>query len=367
MTDTASTHRELRADGTGRLKIFLGFAPGAGKTFAMLDESTRRKKRGADIVTCLVDSGKRPATAEVLSNFEQIPSLTLPDGSQTLDTEAIIKRNPDVVLIDNLSKANPPGAPREKRYEDVLAILKAGICVLATLDVQNLESLNDQVEDITGNRPTETLPDQIFQTADEVEMVDVTPRAVIHRLERGDIFPDPAMAKQYGAWMTEANLSTLREMAFREISERVDSETEEHHNREFKVDRPFSTHDRVMICLTPTRPSMRMIRRGWRIAHRMSADALCVIVEDHEFGDKERKILKDDYALAKKLDIKVVELKGSVGQQLIDYAKKYAVTHIVIGHSDRSKFKELTKGSIISTLTRELKTVDIIVVANEVD
>lgn len=367
MPDTVEHNRELRPDGTGRIKIFLGFGPGVGKTFAMLDESSRRKKRGADVIVAATEGGKREATDEVLNQFERIPMLVLESGAETLDVQAIITRNPDVVLIDNLNKSNPAGAKNPKRYEDVKEILKAGIVVLTTLDVQNLESLNDQVADLTGIRPTDTLPDTIFQTADEVEMVDLTPRALIHRLERGDIYPLEE-GKARPSWMTEATISALREMALREIAERVDGEVEEHRSKESRIEKPFSTHDRVMICLTPTRPSFRMIRRGWRIAHRMNADAVAVFIKEHELSEKEAQIIANDRALAERLGIEYREIPyGPVAQELIKFAKNHSVTHMVIGHTDRSKFQELTRGYILNALTRELKTVDIIVVANEIE
>lgn len=365
-TQFENHNRELRPDGSGRLKIFLGFGPGVGKTFAMLDESMRRKKRGAVILVGAVDPKKRAAIEEIQQNFEIIPMIEVKGGS-TMNLAEIIARNPDVVIIDGLSKSNPAGATNSKRYEDVLEILKAGICVLTTLDVQDLDSLNDVVADQVGMRPTETLPDWVFQGADEVEMVDLTPRALVHRIERGDVFPAEELGTPKTAWITEHNISFLREMALREIAGRVDVDVETFRKGEHHTERPFATQDRVMICLSPTRPSNRVIRRGWRIAHRMRADAIAVYVDEDPLDDREAKIIEADIALADRLDIPNVKLKGNVAPELIRYAKQFAVTHIVIGHTDRTKFQELTKGSIINALTKELKTVDIIVVANEVE
>ncbi len=354
-------------DGKGRLKIFFGYAAGAGKTFQMLDEAQRRKSRGQDVVIGLVDSHARKATVELVGGFEEMPALEFKEGTtvrRELNAEAIIARKPQLVIVDELQHKNAPGAPRERRWQDVEALLDAGIHVLTTLDVKNLESLNDQVREITGVTVTETVPDRLFQEASEVEMVDATPRALIHRMERGDVYPgevtDAETLKLYG----EGSLSALRELALREVAERVDIDVLEY-RRENKIVRPWAARDRVMICVSPTQPSLRLIRRGWRIGQRLRGDVVAVTVEEDAHSAKEQKILEEDFRLAQALEIPIVRLKGDVADELIKYAETNNVTQLVIGHSGRSRVQELIRPAIVNSLIRELRTVDILVVANE--
>ncbi len=356
-------------DAGGRLKVFLGYAPGVGKSFALLDESTRRKKRGQDIVVGSLDSHGRPAVDELLGEFEQVPEKKLDYKgvlSHEMDTDAIMARKPQIVIIDDLAHTNAPGSLNEKRWQDVRDILDAGITVLTTLNVYSLESLNDQVAEITGVKVRETVPDHMLADADEVEMVDVTPRALINRLERGDVTAKEKLDENMSEFFKPGNLSALRELALREIAGRVDEDVEEF-KKSKAIARPWAAKDRVMIGISPTRPSMRLIRRGWRIAQRMHAEVVVATVEDRALNEKEKKTIQDDFSLAERLDIPTVTLKGNVGEQLIRYAKENSVTHIVIGHSDRTRLQEVMQGSIISSLTRELRTIDILVVAADAE
>lgn len=356
-------------DAGGRLKVFLGYAPGVGKSYALLDESTRRKKRGQDIVIGSLDSHGRPAVDELLAEFEHIPKKKLDYRGtiiEEMDTDAILARRPEIVIIDDLAHTNAPGSLNEKRWQDVRDILDAGISVSTTMNVYSLESLNDLVNEITGVRITETVPDQILAAAEEVEMVDLTPRALIHRLERGDVIPNEKLDDSKSGMFKEGNLSALRELALREIAGRVDEDVQEFRKSK-TIARPWAAKDRVMICISPTRPSMRLIRRGWRIAQRMHAEVVVVTVEDRAPNDKEKKIIQDDFSLAERLEIRTVTLKGPVSDSLIKYVKENAVTHVVIGHSERTRLQEVMQGSIISSLTRELRTIDILVVAADTE
>ena len=351
----------------GRHKIFLGFAAGTGKTFAMLDEARRRKSRGQDVVVGFVDSHGRKDTSEHLEGLEQIPTRSLEVSGKRyseIDVDAIIARHPQLVLVDELQHVNTPGSPRKQRWQDVEVLLAAGINVLSTLDVQYLESLNDQVFDISGLRITETVPDRILKEATEVEMVDATPRALIHRLERGDVVADDERSENIEKLFREGSLSGLRELAFRVIAERVDVDVVTH-GKQTKVERPWAARDRVMICISPTQPSMRLIRRGWRTGQRMRADVVAVYVEDEQPSAKEQQMLENDFALAERLNIPTVRLKGDVADELIRYAKENQITQLVIGHSSRSRVQELLRASIVSALIRELRTIDILVVAAE--
>jgi len=232
------------------------------------------------------------------------------------------------------------------------------------LDVQYLESLNDQVYDITGVRISETVPDRILKEATEIEMVDATPRALIHRLERGDVVSNDERSEQVEKLFREGSLSGLRELAFRVIAERVDDDVLTH-GVKGKVERPWAARDRVMICISPTQPSLRLIRRGWRTGQKLRADVVAVYVEEEAPSVKEQAMLENDFALSERLGIPTIRLKGEVADELIAYAQKNNITQLVVGHSSRSRVQEMLRPSIVSALIRELRTIDILVVAAE--
>ena len=358
--------REEKRQKRGRLKIFLGFAAGVGKTYEMLTEANRRKQRGQEVVIGYVETHTRKGTEEQIGTLETIPrkNVTYRDTTfEEMDTEAILARHPQWVLVDELAHTNVPGSERAKRWQDVEILLEAGINVLSTLNVQHLESLNDIVHDITGIWVRETVPDRIVQAAEEVVMVDITPRALIHRLERGEIYANDKVHQALGNWFREGNLNALREIALREIAHEVEEEVTEY-RRDRRVQEPWMTHDRIMVCISPDRSSMRLLRRGWRVAQRLHGDIVAVYVEQHPPTEAEQQILRNDFALADRLHISVVTLHGDVANEIIRYAHENRITQIVIGHSDRTRWQEFVRGSIINRLTQALRSVDILIVAS---
>lgn len=349
--------------GAGKHKIFLGYAAGVGKTHAMLEEAHRRVSRGQDVVIGIIESRSR-SPIEVLSiGLDQIPPL-VKDGHPQLDVEAVIARKPEVVLVDDLQSVNAPGSKNETRWQDVNEILAAGIRVLSTVNVQHLESLNDNIADITGIQITQTVPDQVLHEAEEVEYVDVTPRALLRRLERGDVILHPSVQEESSEFYRPGNLNAMREIAMREAASRVDEDLEEY-RKEKRIEKPWATKDLVMICLSPTRSSLRLIRRGWRMGQRMRGQVVAVHVEEGAIGDREKKILEDDFKLAERLGIKTFTLKGELASALIEFAKEKNVTHLILGHPQRSRFQEILKPPVLTELVKALKTVDILVVASE--
>jgi two-component system sensor histidine kinase KdpD len=365
----ARVMREEQQQKRGRLKIFLGFAAGVGKTYEMLNEANRRRQRGQDVVIGYIETHGRKGTVEQLGDLEIIPRKKIEYRGTTLeemDADAIIARHPLWVLVDELAHTNVPGSEREKRWQDVEAIREAGINVATTLNVQHLESLNDTVHDITGVWVRETVPDRVVREADEVKMVDITPRALIHRLERGDIYKPDKVQQALNNWFREGNLGALREIALREIAHEVDEDVTAY-RKEKQVTEPWATHDRIMVCISPDQSSMRLIRRGWRIAQRLHGDIVAVYVENHPPSETEREVLKNDFALADRLKISVVTLHGDVATEIIRYARENRITEIVVGHSNRTRWQEFVKGSIINRLTQELRTIDILLVAAPVD
>lgn len=360
MSDSVSSQGQPAT--RGHLKIFLGYAPGVGKTFSMLEEAHRRKRRGQDLIIGIIDSRGRAETLEEAKDLEQIPL----DSHSELNVEAVLKRHPEVLLVDDLEHTNAAGGQRQRRWQDVEAVLNAGISVLTTLGVQNLESLNDQIKDITGIIVTDTVPDQLLHSADEIELVDLTPRALINRLDRGVIYPHKTMDSETLSLFREGNLNALREIAMREAAGRVDEDLTAY--RKVKnIEKPWATSDRVMICISPNKNSLRLMRKGWRMGQRLRGDVVAVHVEQAALNENESKILKDDFALAQRLGIRTVTLRGSVAQELIKFAKENSVTQLLLGHPERSKMQELMRPSLVSELARALRTVDITLVAAEVE
>ena len=369
-TDTRPDPEELLAkiqrqteSKTGRLKVFLGFAAGVGKTFEMLTEAARRKQRGQDVVIGYVETHGRKGTVEQLGDIEIIPRKQVQYRGvvvEEMDTEAIIKRHPRWCLVDELAHTNAPGSARQKRWQDVQEILAAGINVLTTLNVQHLESLNDTIHDVTGVWVKETVPDRIVHDADEVVMIDITPRALINRLERGDIYPQERIERAMANWFKDSNLNALREIALREVAHEVDEAQAEKTGSSTTAP---AVHDSVMVCISPYCSSLRLIRRGWRIAQRLHADIVAVHVENKPPTQEQQEFLRNDYALVDRLQIPLVILHGDVADQLIRYAREHRITQIVIGHSQHNLWHEIVKGSIITKLTRALRAVDILIVA----
>ncbi len=305
-SSTGSTKR-------GALKIFLGFAAGVGKTYAMLDEAHRRQSRGQEVVIGFIESHGRAATANHTTDIEAVPRKVIDFRGtkyEELDTQAILARRPYVVLVDELAHTNAPGAEREKRWQDVHVLLEAGINVLSTLDVAQLDSLSDHVTEITGTLVTETIPDSVLHEAEEIEMIDIPPRALVNRLERGDVVPTDKIAEARAGFFREGNLSALRELALREAAGRVDEELTEY-RKEKGINKPWAVHDKIMICLSPNDASMRLLRRGWRLGQRLHAPVVAVYVEERGPDEKEERILNEDAQLAERLQIPVVKLSGN--------------------------------------------------------
>jgi two-component system sensor histidine kinase KdpD len=359
-----------RAAGRGRLKLFLGFAAGVGKTYEMLQEGNRRKhERGQDIVIGYVETHKRPDTEEQIGDLEIIPRKKIEYRGavfEEMDTDAVIARRPKWVLVDELAHTNIPGSRHEKRYQDVLEILAAGINVESTLNVQHLESLNDTVRQITGVEVRETVPDWVLGEADEMVTIDITPRALINRLERGDVYPLEKVPQALANFFTEGNLSALREIVLREVASEVDRSVQTY-REDRRIAEPWQTQERVMVCISPDKTSGRLLRRGWRIARRLRADIVAVYVPLGKATLEQQKVLESDFALAQRLEIRIERTAGQhVSKALADYARAHQVTQIVIGHSGRTRWQEFLQGSIVNDLIRLARGIDVLVVADSI-
>jgi two-component system sensor histidine kinase KdpD len=353
----------------GRLKIFLGAVAGVGKTYKMLSEARRRLSRGEDIVIGLVETHGRTATAELLEGFERIPLKEIVyRGAKfyEVDTAAVIARHPEWVIIDELAHTNAPGTVHEKRWQSINEIRDAGINVLTTLNIQHLESLNDVVFEVTGVRVKETVPDWVVDTADEIELVDLTPDAVINRLKRGDIYKGEKVPAALSGFFKKGNIAALRELALQKTAADVDEQLhqymETHNMPQGKAVREY-----VTVCVAPKPLGLKLVRRGYRIAKRLQGDldVVYVRVPGTSLSKREQAILDEIFALTKTLGGKVDELEGdSVAEEIIKYVNTVGATVVVMGQSARSRWQEIAKGSTINRIMRETKDMDILVVAD---
>jgi two-component system sensor histidine kinase KdpD len=357
-----NSHRKAGSQ-FGKHKIFLGYASGVGKTHAMLEEAHRRRSRGQDVVVGIIESRGRQPVIDLENRLDRVPPKVI-DGRPELDVEAVISRRPEVVLVDDLQLDNAPGSTRRKRWQDVQELLSAGIRVLSTVNVQHLESLSNNIHDIIGVAVTETVPDQVLHEADEVEYIDLTPRALLNRLDRGDIYSTDQLNPDIAGLFREGNLSALRAIAMREAANCVGEDIAEM-EEQGQAEPLQSTQDKVMICISPTRSALRLIRRGWRMGRRMQGEVLAVYVEEGPIGERERKILDEDFKLAERLGIKTFTLSGELAPSLIEFAKEWNVAQIILGHAQRNRMQEILKPPVLTELVKALRAVDILVVSTE--
>jgi two-component system sensor histidine kinase KdpD len=351
----------------GRLKLILGFAAGVGKTYEMLNEANRRKhESGQDVVIGYVKTHSRKGTISQIGDLEIIPRKQITHHgavAEEMDTEAVIARHPRWALVDDLAHTNAAGSKHPKRYQDVQDILAAGINVVSTLNVQHLESLNDTVYQITGIKIRETVPDWILGSADEIVTKDISPRALLNRLQRGDIYANAKVPMASAGFFTEANLSALRELALREVACKVD-DTVQTFREEQQVTEPWQTQERVMVCISPHKYSHRLLRRGWRVANRLRADIVAVYVPLPNITTEQQAILDGDFQMAERLGIRIDRVEGrNIPQALAEYAQQHQVTEIVIGHSNSKPLHEFLFGSVVNNLINLARGIDVLVVA----
>jgi len=353
----------------GRHKIFLGYAPGVGKTFTMLSEAQRRLERGEDVVIGYVETHGRAAIAELAEGLPVVPRKRIEyrrKWFEEMDTSAVIARRPQVVLVDELAHTNIPGTEHKKRWQSVEEILAAGIDVISTVNIQHFESLNDTIFEITTVRVRETLPDSILDHADEVVLVDLTADALINRLNRGVVYDLEKIPGALSNFFRRGNLVALRELALRKTAEEVD-ESLQHYLDAHEIDTRWATEDRVVVCVKAGEVAKKLIRRGYRLAKRLQGQFWVVHV--HTPGEtlgRHHAELDDLFALAKNLGGQVVELSGDKEADVIlDFAREHRATFIVMGQSRRSRMEEVLRGSsLIARIMRGTENVDVLAVAD---
>ncbi|PMB51310.1 histidine kinase [Fischerella thermalis CCMEE 5201] len=359
----------------GKHKIFIGMAPGVGKTYRMLEEGHALKEEGIDVVIGLLETHGRKETAEMAEGLEIIPRKQIPRGNLTLtemDTDAILARSPQLVLIDELAHTNVPGSPREKRYQDVEIILQNGIDVYSTMNIQHLESLNDVVARITSIVVRERVPDRILDDADEVVVVDVTPETLQERLVEGKIYAPQKIQQALDNFFQRRNLIALRELALREIADNVEEEAREMGaglaNGVDSQGQFFNIQERVLVCISTYANSLQLLRRGARIANYMNAPLFALFVVDPDrFLTKEESLHIDMCEkLCKEFAGNFIRVPSSdVAAAIAQVAEQYRITQIVIGASQRSRWQILLKGSLTHKLLRLLKNTDLHIIATD--
>jgi two-component system sensor histidine kinase KdpD len=342
----------------GTLRIYLGAAPGVGKTFAMLGEGHRRAERGTDVVVGLVETHGRPHTAEAIGDLEVIPRRTINyRGSDftEMDVDAILARHPKVVLVDELAHTNVPGSRNEKRWQDVEELLAAGITVLSTVNIQHLESLNDVVEKITGVPQRETIPDSIVRSADQVDVVDLSPEALRRRMAHGNIYGPDKVDAALGHYFRIGNLTALRELALLWVADKVDDALQ-HYRHEHQIAETWETRERVLVAITGGPEGETLIRRAARIAARSGADLLALHVAPSDgLTGANPAMLATQRLLVESLGGTYHQVVGDdISATLIAFAHAENVTQLVLGASRRSRFGALLNGAGIGTNTTRM-------------
>jgi two-component system, OmpR family, sensor histidine kinase KdpD len=321
----------------GRFKVFLGYAPGVGKTFSMLSEAVRRKSRGTDVVIGIVESHGRPRTAELACQLEQVPRKQIEyKGTlfDEMDVDAILKRHPEVVLIDELAHTNIEGSVHAKRYQDVLQVLEAEIDVLATINVQHVESITPRVQALTGITVRETVPDWVLDRADEIVLSDLTPEALANRMSRGDIYPVERAERALQNFFRRGNLIALREMALQRVTRAVDRTLDDYVRRK-KLSGNWTLAERVAVCISCNPQARDLIARGARMAEAMCGELFVLHVEgESEQPEKRRRSLEANIQFAENVGAKVVRLKGkSVPAATAEFVAKNRITQAIFGRS----------------------------------
>lgn len=354
----------------GRFKIYIGAAPGVGKTFTMLLEGNESLRKGTDAVIGWLETHGRVETAEQVGNLESVTALEISYKGTVLkemDVDAILVRNPELVLVDELPHTNVPGSRNKKRYEDVLELLEHGISVISTMNVQHLESLNDAVEQITGVRVRETVPDSILAMADEVELIDVAPEALRQRMREGKIYAEGKVEQALDSFFKTGNLIALRELALREIADDVDERLESR-ERSFSIRGPWRREEAIYVCVLPASNGERLIRRGFRIAYRLKAALIVNRIRVGQAHRGETDLKADD---CRKLTVRlggtygIVEAKTwkDVPRIVMEQASRVKATQIVVGQS-ASAGPMLRRRKAVRELIRMARDLDVLLVAN---
>ncbi|ODA39464.1 sensor histidine kinase KdpD [Desulfosporosinus sp. BG] len=363
----------IEKEGQGKLTVFLGAAAGVGKTYAMLEAARERLAEGVDVVVGLVETHGRAETEVILKGIPVIPikMQEYKDKSfKEMDLEALLEHHPQLALVDELAHTNIPGSRHTKRYQDVEELLAAGINVYTTLNIQHLESLNDVVAQITGVTVRETVPDRVLEIASQIQMVDITPDELILRLKEGKVYVPEQATEAMKKFFRPGNINALREMSLRYTAKRVDSQMESY-MRVHGIAGPWPSGEKVMVCVSSSRFSARLIRTAKRMATRQNAEWLAVHVASPgrlPKSEAEKDTMAKNLRMAEKLGAEIVSLHGDdVVEELLTVARKRNVSQIIIGKPERTRFQELLHGSIVDNVIRNSHGISIHVISGQME
>lgn len=364
-------HEERKAK-RGRLKVFLGAAAGVGKTYAMLQAAQALAKQGRPVLVGVIETHGRSETAELLKGLEVLPRRQVPYGRTTLqefDLDAVLKRHPPLVLVDELAHSNPPGSRHSKRWQDVDELLAVGIDVYTTLNIQHIESLNDVVTQITGIRVWETVPDTFFEHADEVELVDLPPDELLQRLHEGKIYLPEQAERAIENFFRKGNLIALRELALRRTADRVDEQMQEYREGH-AIGRVWAVRERVLVCIGPTPDAEKLVRVGKRLADSVRGEWIVAYIETPDLlrlPESRRERVGEVMRLAESLGAETVTLSGAqhFSDDLLAYAHARNVTKIVMGKPHRSGWKRWLFGSVVDAIVAGSVGIDVNIVSDD--
>jgi len=355
----------------GKLKIFFGASAGVGKTYAMLEAAHERCLDGTDVVVGWVDTHGRAETEALLEGLETIPRRPMPYRGTVLyefDLDAALARHPALILVDELAHTNAPGSRHAKRWQDMEELLEAGIDVYSTVNVQHLESLNDSVAQITGVIVRETIPDSILERVDEVELIDLPPDDLLQRLREGKVYVPHQAERAARNFFRKGNLIALREMALRQTADRVDAQMQAY-MRDHAITRTWPAGERLLVCVSPSPLSARLVRAARRMAAGLRADWLVVYVETPShlhFPEADRERVVQTLRLAEQLGAEVVTLSGhDVAEEILTYARRRNVTKIIAGKPTHPRWRDVLFGSLLDELVRRSGDMDVYVISGD--
>ena len=363
---------ELKKKGDrGKLKIFLGYCAGVGKTYRMLQEAAANKISKVDVVIAIVETHKRSETEALVSGLEIIPRKAIEYSGlalEEMDTDAVLSRRPALALVDELAHSNVPGSRHLKRYQDVEELLNAGIDVFTTLNIQHIESMVDIVQQISGIKVAETVPDRIITLADQVELVDLTPEKLLERLREGKVYIPKKAEQAMHRFFKIGNLLALRELSLHYTARQVDDDVREHMKKN-AISGPWPVGSRVLVSISASSTSERLLRFTHRMAQDLDAEWFAAYVsspQQVDLGEKARLQLDKNIRLAEDLGARVVQLKGvAVADEILAFARSRNVTLIVAGSSRRSHAEQILKGSIINELVKKSGSISVLITGEE--
>jgi len=357
------------ANARGIFKLFLGYAPGVGKTYSMLSEAIRRKSRGEDVVIGIIETHGRKGIQELAAQLEAVPRKKIDyKGTpfEEMDVDAILARKPGVVLVDELAHTNIPGSRHRKRYEDVQELLTARIDVICTLNIQHIESIAPTVRAITGITVRETVPDWVPLSSTETVMVDLTPEALVARMRRGDVYSKEKVEQSLKNFFRRGNLIALRELALRQVAEQVDRSLESYMDAK-QIRENWAVRERIAVCVSGSPSGQYLIARAARMARRLDAELYVVhVLRELATRGEDPKILEANLRFAENLGALVVRLKGtSVADSIADFVRSKHITQVIFGRAIIRDWKKYLYLSVVHRFLRESPSVDIHIVTQE--